>query len=64
MDGLVSTGTKIPYTILKINFPNRKIFLIFFINIFFIVVDKGSRIFLIIADFAEEIFRPDDDQSI
>jgi len=35
IDGLVSTGNQIPYTILKRNFPNRKIFSKFFINIFF-----------------------------
>jgi hypothetical protein len=42
IDGLVSTGNQIPYTILKIIFPNEKIFHWFFINIFFHAVDKGS----------------------
>ena len=42
IDGLVSTGNQIPYTILKIIFPNQKIFLIFFINIFFCAVDKDN----------------------
>jgi hypothetical protein len=42
IDGLVSTGNQIPYTILKIIFPNEKIFQWFFINIFFCAVDKGS----------------------
>jgi len=40
IDGLVSTGTKFPYTILKIIFANKKIFLLFFINILKCVVDK------------------------
>ncbi|HNA16606.1 MAG TPA: hypothetical protein PKG89_09285, partial [Ferruginibacter sp.] len=40
IDGLVSTGNKIPYTILKRNFSNRKIFSEYFINIFFLAVDK------------------------
>jgi hypothetical protein len=35
MDGLVSTGNKIPYTILKIIFTNKKQFGINFIHIFF-----------------------------
>jgi hypothetical protein len=34
MDGLVSTGNKFPYTILKIIFTIRKNISIFFINIF------------------------------
>jgi len=45
IDGLVSTGNQIPYTILKRIFPNRKIFPRFFINIFFYPVDK-EHIFL------------------
>jgi hypothetical protein len=45
MDGLVSTGTKFPYTILKRIFPNKKKNRINFINIFFGAVDKG-RCFL------------------
>lgn len=42
MDGLVSTGKEFPYTILKINFSNTKIFDNFFINILFFVVDKDQ----------------------
>lgn len=33
MDGLVSTGNKFPYTILKIIFAIRKEIILFFINI-------------------------------
>lgn len=40
MDGLVSTGKQIPYTILKKIFANKKIFLNYFINIFILLVDK------------------------
>ncbi len=40
MDGLVSTGNKFPYTILKIIFAIRKKITLFFINIFKQVVDK------------------------
>jgi len=40
MDGLVSTGKKIPYTIIKIIFFNVKDFTHYFINILIIVVDK------------------------
>ena len=56
MDGLVSTGKKFPYTILKINFAIRKNYFIFFINILksvvgnarnFIPCGSGSRNFLI-----------------
>ena len=43
MDGLVSTGNKFPYTILKIIFSNRKFFMNYFINIFFSCVDKDSH---------------------
>jgi hypothetical protein len=43
MDGLVSTGNKFPYTILKIIFSNKKIFDHFFINILFRVVDNDER---------------------
>ncbi len=43
MDGLVSTGNKFPYTILKINFFNQKIFSNYFINILNMPVDKRSR---------------------
>jgi hypothetical protein len=42
IDGLVSTGNQIPYTILKINFANQKIFLNYFIHILNMVVDKGD----------------------
>ncbi len=41
IDGLVSTGNQIPYTILKIIFPNEKIFHWFFINIFFMLWIRG-----------------------
>jgi hypothetical protein len=47
IDGLVSTGNQIPYTILKINFPIKKIFSGNFINIFFYAVDKASIISLV-----------------
>ena len=40
MDGLVSTGNKFPYTILKIIFAIRKEIILFFINILKRVVDK------------------------
>ena len=40
MDGLVSTGNKFPYTILKIIFAIRKEIILFFINILKWVVDK------------------------
>jgi len=43
IDGLVSTGNQIPYTILEIIFPNQKIFLNYFINIFFSPVDKATK---------------------
>jgi hypothetical protein len=42
IDGLVSTGNKFPYTILKIIFANKKIFRHFFINILKRVVDKPA----------------------
>ena len=42
MDGLVSTGNQIPYAILKYFFANKKIFFIYFINIFFLLVDKEA----------------------
>ena len=42
MDGLVSTGNKIPTTILLIISANQKNFTINFIHIFFIAVDKGN----------------------
>lgn len=45
MDGLVSTGKKFPYTILKIIFSNKKIFDHFFINILLRLVDKDERLF-------------------
>ena len=44
MDGLVSTGIKIPYTILKIIFSNTKIFGNFFINNLPGFVDKGRAV--------------------
>jgi hypothetical protein len=40
IDGLVSTGKKFPYTILKINFALRKNICNFFINILKWCVDK------------------------
>ena len=40
IDGLVSTGNKFPYTILKINFALRINFCFFFINILKWGVDK------------------------
>ena len=43
IDGLVSTGNKFPYTILKIIFANKKIFCVFFINILKSVVDKHAN---------------------
>ena len=42
MDGLVSTGKQIPYTILKIIFANKKKNLNYFINILIWPVDKGT----------------------
>ena len=42
IDGLVSTGNQIPYTILKRIFANIKLFPKNFINIFFIAVDNGN----------------------
>jgi len=51
IDGLVSTGNQIPYTILKRIFPNRKIFLKFFINIFFYPVDKEPVFYGFVAVF-------------
>ena len=41
MDGLVSTGNKFPYTILKIVFSNAKNFYNNFIHIFIFNVNKG-----------------------
>jgi hypothetical protein len=46
MDGLVSTGTLIPFTILKRNFANEKNIFMFFINILILTVDKRSKISL------------------
>jgi len=48
IDGLVSTGNQIPYTILKINFANEKIILNYFIHILNQAVDKGTGFFIII----------------
>ena len=42
MDGLVSTGIGIPYTILKIIFANRKKNYNYFINILICLVDKAG----------------------
>jgi len=42
MDGLVSTGKQIPYTILKIIFANKKKNSNYFINIFIRPVDKDD----------------------
>ena len=42
MDGLVSTGKQIPYTILKNIFANQKIFFNYFINILIWLVDKAK----------------------
>lgn len=42
IDGLVSTGNKFPYTILKIIFTIRKKTLLFFINILKMAVDKTT----------------------
>ena len=42
IDGLVSTGNQIPYTILKIIFANQKIFYNYFIHILNRAVDKGA----------------------
>ncbi|CAN5281041.1 hypothetical protein BH09BAC2_BH09BAC2_02610 [soil metagenome] len=47
MDGLVSTGNKFPYTILKIIFTNMKKYSTFFINILFFHVDNCKRILLL-----------------
>ena len=44
MDGLVSTGNKFPYTILKNLLPNAKIFLNNFINI--LAADVDCVVFL------------------
>jgi hypothetical protein len=43
MDGLVSTGNKIPYAILERIFINQKIFSKYFINILNIAVDKPGH---------------------
>lgn len=42
MYGLVSTGNKFPYTILKIIFANQKNISIYFIHILNIAVDKAN----------------------
>ena len=49
MDGLVSTGNKFPYTILKRIFPNQKKFPKNFIHILFIAVDKHDQSMMIIV---------------
>jgi hypothetical protein len=46
MDGLVSTGKKFPYTIIKIIFSIIKIFINYFINILIFVVDNGMALFI------------------
>gem|GEM_PF-2654354 len=48
MDGLVSTGNKFPYTILKINFAIRKNISNFFINIlkYFMGINTISSSFI------------------
>ena len=46
MDGLVSTGKQIPYTILKKKFANMKNFFNYFINIFIWLVDKDTGFFI------------------
>ena len=43
IDGLVSTGNKFPYTILKINFALRKNICNFFINILNLRVDNHQN---------------------
>ncbi len=48
MDGLVSTGKQIPYTILKNIFANRKIFFNYFINILIWLVDKAIVFFILV----------------
>ncbi len=45
IDGLVSTGNQIPFTILKIIFANQKNFAYYFINIFIYAVDKAAKYF-------------------
>jgi hypothetical protein len=52
IDGLVSTGNQIPYTILKRIFANIKLFPKNFINIFFIAVDNGGSFFCLQQFFA------------
>jgi hypothetical protein len=46
IDGLVSTGNQIPFTILKIIFANQKIFRNYFIHILNRAVDKGAGFFI------------------
>ena len=46
IDGLVSTGNQISYTILKRIFANIKLFLKNFIHIFFIAVDNSGYFLL------------------
>ena len=43
MDGLVSTGNKFPYTILKRNFANRKIIFQFLLTYFFYLWIRAYR---------------------
>jgi len=56
MDGLVSTGNKFPYTILKRIFPFQKIFFIYFINIHFSVCGKGQQLPIDPATFFQPTF--------
>ena len=46
IDGLVSTGNQIPYTILKRIFANIKIFPKNFINIFILPVDNRTLLLM------------------
>ena len=57
MDGLVSTGNKIPITILKIIFPTKKNFPINFMHIFDIqLVDISQPDLLVTATFRNSGF--------
>jgi hypothetical protein len=48
IDGLVSTGNQIPYTILKRIFANIKLFPKNFINIFYVAVDNRRAVLMIL----------------
>jgi hypothetical protein len=56
IDGLVSTGNQIPYTILKRIFANIKLFPKYFINIFFYAVDNSAPIFIFSRKYFVDIF--------